>query len=124
MNINDVPQIDGLKTIFTPEGQTAAPMEETTIIHIPSYVHLGNDVVNLFMHLNAELPQKTEFQNMLQYVYFSHMVAFCISEREYDQIIFEDKDLRDKILLQFHNQERYENRVSVLKDSLYTSNKS
>lgn len=114
MNINDVPKLDGLKTIFTPEGQKAISMDETTIIHIPSYVHLGDDVVNLFMHLNAELPKKTEFQNMLQYVYFSHMVAFCLSQREYDQVIFEDKDLRDKILLQFNNQERYQNRISLI----------
>jgi len=114
MDITNVPKIDGPKTIFTLEGQQPTQNETTKTIEIPSYVKFGDDVVNLFKHLNTKLPEKPEFQNMLQFVYFSHMTAFYLSQQNYDEIIFEDGDLRDKILLQFDNRKRYAGKTDLI----------
>jgi len=114
MDFDNIPQNCGSKTIFTLEGQTIETTSDTKIIEIPSYVKFGDDVVNLFKHLNTFLPKKPEFQNMLQFVYFSHMVSFYLSLQSYDEVIFEDSDLRDKILLQFDNEKRYAGKTSLL----------
>lgn len=114
MNPLELPAIDGQKTIFTPENKCVEETTDTKVIKIPSYVNFGDDVVNLFMHLDTRLPEKPEFQNMLQFVYFSHMVAFYLSQQDYDRVIFEDHDLQDKILLQFKNREHYDGRVELI----------
>jgi len=114
MNPTAIPNVNGQKTIFTPESKHVQETPDTQVVKIPSYINFGDDVVNIFMHLNTKLPEKPEFQNMLQFVYFSHMVAFYISLQNYDEIIFEDSDLRDKVLLQFKNKERYADRISLV----------
>jgi len=114
MDLKHVPIIDGPKTIFTLEHQKFTQIDDTKIIKIPSYIMFGDDVVNLFVHLNTKLPQKPEFQNMLQFVYFSHMVAFYISQQDYSEVIFEDDDLREKVLLQFDNKKRYTGKTSLV----------
>jgi len=113
MNPNDLPSIPGQKTVFTPENNDICETVDTQVVQIPSYVHFGDDVVKLFMHLDTKLPEKPEFQNMLQFVYFSHMAAFYLSQQDYDKVIFEDPDLRDKVLLQFQNKAHYAGKVAL-----------
>ena len=116
MDSNNIPESNDPKTIFTLEGQPLRKTATTKIIEIPTYVSFGDDVVNLFLHSNANLPEKPEFQNMLQFVYFAHMTAFYLSQQNYDEVIFEDRDLREKILLQFDNRKRYSGKTSLLLD--------
>lgn len=102
------------KTLFTPESKFFPEINAEKIIKIPNYVNFGDDVVNIFMNLNVKLPEKPEFQNMLDYVYFSHLVAFYLSQQDYDKLLFEDSDLRDKILVQFKNQKHYLGKTALL----------
>jgi len=113
MNPNELPNVSGKKTVFTPENEKICKTVDAQVVQIPSYVNFGDDVVKLFMHLDTKLPEKPEFQNMLQFVYFSHMAAFYLSQQDYDQVIFEDPDLRDKVLLQFHNEAHYAGKVAL-----------
>jgi len=113
MNPNEIPNVSGQKTIFTPADENICETTDTQVVQIPSYINFGDDVVNLFMHTDTKLPEKPEFQNMLQFVYFSHMAAFYLSQQDYDQVIFEDSDLRDKVLLQFQNKAHYDGKVAL-----------
>lgn len=114
MNPSALPEITGTKTIFTPENEYLPETADTKIIKIPSYVNFGDDVVNIFMYLNLKLPERPEFQNMLEYVYFAHLVAFYLSLQDYDRLFFEDSDLRDKILIQFKNREHYLGKTALI----------
>lgn len=112
-DIGNIPHINGGKTIFTLADQDVPKIPNTKIVKIPSYIFLGEDLANVFVDA-VRLPDTSDYRNILQYVYFCHMVAFYIAQQDYDEIIFEDDDLRDQILKQFNNQKKYDQNTSLV----------
>lgn len=111
-DVKNIPYINGNKTIFTSFDQKVPDIPNSKFIKIPNYISLGEDLANVFTD-TVRLPDTTGYRNILQYVYFSHMVAFYISQQNYSKIIFEDDDLRDQVLKQFDNSNRYANKYSL-----------
>ncbi|PMD71355.1 hypothetical protein [Companilactobacillus nuruki] len=111
-DVKNIPYINGNKTIFISFDQNVPDIPNSKFIKIPNYISLGEDLANVFTD-TVRLPDTTGYRNILQYVYFSHMVAFYISQQNYSKIIFEDDDLRDQVLKQFDNSNRYANKYSL-----------
>lgn len=109
----NIPHVNGGKTIFTPYDQKIPDIPNTKVVKIPSYIFLGEDLANVFAD-TVRLPDTDDYRNILEYVYFSHLVAFFIAQENYDEVIFEDNDLRDQILKQFNNKERYAAKSSLI----------
>ncbi|WP_157997874.1 hypothetical protein [Latilactobacillus curvatus] len=54
------------------------------------------------------------YSNMLQFVYFSHMMAYNVANTPVERLVFATQDLATKVLMQFDNQARYNNQMTVL----------
>lgn len=109
----NIPYINGEKTIFTNFDQEVPRIPNSKVIKVPNYIFLGEDLANIFAD-TVRLPDTTGYRNILQYVYFSHIVAFYISQQDYSEIIFEDDDLKDQVLKQFDNQTKYARKTSLV----------
>ncbi|MFD1472122.1 hypothetical protein [Companilactobacillus mishanensis] len=76
-------------------------------IKIPSYVNIGDKVVNGFEKHILKIHDQSEYVNMLHFVYFAHMAAYYIANKEYTQVLFENANLQSKVLMQFGNGMKY-----------------
>ncbi len=81
---------------------------------IPWYVTFFNKIINRFVKSILHIYDET-YQNMLTFVYYSHIVAFLISNEHYDLVFFETAALQEKVISQFQNAEKYHHRQAVMK---------
>ncbi len=119
MDLSDVPIVDENTTIYTvlTKNNKKWANEHKGVgiqfIKIPNYVKIGDKTVNAFVQKALKI-DTTEYQDMLHFVYFSHQVSFYISNRDFDELIFENENLCEKVLLQFGNDEKYIDKVEIL----------
>ncbi|WP_048704655.1 hypothetical protein [Companilactobacillus ginsenosidimutans] len=120
MDLSDVPIVPDDVTVFTvlnKANKKWADKHKGVGIHftkIPAYVKTGDKVVNTFVQKVLHIKDVVEYENMLHFVYFSHLVSHYISNKNFDKILFQNQDLCEKVLLQFNNNEKYIDKVEIL----------
>ncbi len=115
-----VKAVDGKTVVFTVWNEAAEEWSkrhqdlDVNLIRIPWYVKTGDTLVNFFVRKILKIKDVPEYENMLQFVYFSHMSAFYLSNAEFDGIIFESQDLLVKTLPQCENEAHYRELSTVM----------
>ncbi|WP_125710234.1 hypothetical protein [Companilactobacillus zhongbaensis] len=117
MDLTEAPEIGNntkIYTVLNKKNKKWANNHKGVGVHFiktPSYIAFGDKAMSTFVHKAMKID--TEFNNMLQFVYFAHMTAFYISNAEYDEVIFENQMLCEKVLLQFGNDETYGDKTEI-----------
>lgn len=120
MDLSDILEIDPETTIYTLLSKANKKWADDhqgsriQFIKVPAYVKIGDTVVNGFVNKILQVKEVRAYQDMLEFVYFSHMVSYYISQQDYQEVLFENQDLCEKVLLQFGNLKRYENRTEII----------
>lgn len=119
MDLNEVQTVDDdtvIYTVLTKNNKNWANEHKgigVYFIKMPPYIKFGDKVVNTFVQKALKI--KNEYNDMLRFVYFSHMVSFYISSRDYEKVYFENQILCEKVMLQFDNSEKYgDDKVEIL----------
>lgn len=107
-----------LTQIYAPDNAAnrvwAAKQSNVQLISIPGYVRFGDHIVNFFVKKIVKQGDVSAYSNMLQFVYFSYMVAYNVANTPVERLVFATQDLATKVLMQFDNQARYNNQITVL----------
>ncbi|GEO79791.1 hypothetical protein FD29_GL000154 [Companilactobacillus mindensis DSM 14500] len=104
MDINKIPYVNNNEIIITPGEQKIWYTAHTQAIKIPAYVKIGDKLINAFI---KKFLKKSTKQDVLQFNYFTRRAALYIQKNAYDAIIFENLDLKNKILPHFKNKNEY-----------------
>lgn len=118
MDLSDVPIVGDDTTVFTVLNDVNKKWASENqgigvqFIKLPGYIKAGDKVINTFV--KKALKIENEYQDMLHFVYFSHMTSFYLSSRDFDQVLFENQILCEKVLIQFGNFDKYEDRSEIL----------
>lgn len=104
MDINKIPYINDAQVIFTPGHQKIWYTTKTQSIEIPSYIKFGDTIINSFM---KKFMRKSDKRNVLEFNYFANRVAAYLKKNGYDEIIFENDKLKNKILPNFKNKNEF-----------------
>ncbi|MCT3526889.1 hypothetical protein [Latilactobacillus curvatus] len=111
-------QTTGTTVIYAPDNAAnrvwAAKQSNVQLISIPGYVRFGDYIVNFFVKKIVKQGDVSAYSNMLQFVYFSHMMAYNVANTPVERLVFATQDLATKVLMQFDNQARYNNQMTVL----------
>ncbi|MCP8859823.1 hypothetical protein LBW12_07555 [Latilactobacillus curvatus] len=111
-------QTTGTTVIYAPDNAAnrvwAAKQFNVQLISIPGYVRFGDHIVNFFVKKIVKQGDVSAYSSMLQFVYFSHMVAYNVANMPVERLVFATQDLAAKVLMQFDNQARYNNQMTVL----------
>ncbi|MCS8581486.1 hypothetical protein [Latilactobacillus curvatus] len=111
-------QTTGTTVIYAPDNVAnrvwAAKQSNVQLISIPGYVRFGDHIVNFFVKKIVKQGDVSAYSNMLQFVYFSHMMAYNVANTPVERLVFATQDLATKVLMQFDNQARYNNQITVL----------
>ncbi|KRL66615.1 hypothetical protein [Companilactobacillus versmoldensis] len=120
MDLADVPIVSQdvtVYTLLTKENKKWADQHKGVgiqFVKTPIYVRAADKGINMFVKGILKIADVPEYNDMLHFVYFSHMVAYYLSQRDYRQIAFEDQILCEKVLLQFGNDGKYIDKVEIL----------
>ncbi|WP_088809765.1 MULTISPECIES: hypothetical protein [Listeria] len=120
IDVTKVKAAGGKEVAFTVQNEATEQWAEAhqefdvNLIRIPWYVKTGDALVNFFVRKVLKIKDVPEYENMLQFVYFSHMSAFYLSNAEFDEIVFENHDLLVKTLPQCENEARYREISTVM----------
>lgn len=118
MDLSDVPIVDSETEIYTVLSKANKKWANDhkgvgiQFIKMPAYIKVGDKVVNTFVQ--RALKVKDNYNDMLRFVYFSHLVSYYISQIKFDLVVFENQYLCEKVLMQFNNSERYQDQVEIL----------
>ncbi|WP_300560048.1 hypothetical protein [Companilactobacillus sp.] len=118
MDLSDVPIVDSETEIYTVLSKANKKWANDhkgvgiQFIKMPAYIKVGDKVVNTFVQKALKI--KDNYNDMLRFVYFSHLVSYYISQRKFDLVVFENQYLCEKVLMQFNNSERYQDQVEIL----------
>ncbi|MCH4009778.1 hypothetical protein [Companilactobacillus sp.] len=118
MDLSDVPIVDSETEIYTVLSKNNKKWANDhkgvgiQFIKMPAYIKVGDKVVNTFVQKALKI--KDNYNDMLRFVYFSHLVSYYISQRKFDLVVFENQYLCEKVLMQFNNSERYQDQVEIL----------
>ena len=104
MDINKIPYINDAQVILTPGKQKIWYTVKTQPIEIPAYIKLSDKVINSFI---KKFLKKSKKQDILQFNYFTNRVARYLKTHSYDEIVFENYQLKNKILPNFKNNNEY-----------------
>lgn len=111
-------QTTGTTVIYAPDNAAnrvqAAKQSNVQLISIPGYVRFGDHIVNFFVKKIVKQGDVSAYSNMLQFVYFSHMMAYNVANTPVERLVFATQDLATKVLMQFDNQACYNNQITVL----------
>jgi len=104
VDINKIPYINDNELILTPGKQKIWYTSNTVAIEIPNRIKLYNKLLNLFMN---KFMKKSTKRNIITFNYFANCAADYIKQNSYDEIIFENEQLKNKILPNFKNKNEF-----------------
>lgn len=104
MDINKIPYVTNNEIIITPGEQKIWYTAHTRAIKIPTYVKISDKLINSFI---KKFLKKSTKQDILQFNYFTRRAAIYIKKNAYDEIIFENMKLKNKILPNFKNKNEF-----------------
>ncbi|KRN96754.1 hypothetical protein [Companilactobacillus kimchiensis] len=104
LNINKIPYINNNEIILTPGNQKIWYTANTKAIQIPGYVKFNDALLNSFI---KKFIKKSKKRDILKFNYFTRRVAIYIKKTNYDEIIFENEELKNKILPHFKNKNEF-----------------
>ena len=104
LDINKIPYINDNEIILTLGHQKIWYTTNTLAIEVPNRIKIYNDLLNRFMR---KFMKKSTKHDLIQFNYFANKVADYIDKNSYDEIIFENNQLRNKILPNFKNKNEY-----------------
>jgi len=100
LNINKIPYINDNEIIFTLGKQKIWYTADIKSVKIPKHIKLCNSLLNKYL----KHPDK---QNTLEINYFARQVALKLKQTTYDEIIFENESLKNKVLPNLKNKNEY-----------------
>lgn len=104
LNIKKIPYVNETEVIFTPGKQKIWYTANTKAIEIPNYIKVSDNLLNSFI---KKFLKKSHKQNLFTFNYFANKVANYLKNHPYDEVIFENDELKNKILPNFKNQNEY-----------------
>jgi len=104
LDIKKIPYINDDEVIFTLGKQKIWYTTNIKPVNIPKHVKFCNSLFNSFLRKYLKHSDK---QNIIEFNYFTRQIALRLKQTTYDEIIFENKDLQDKILPNFKNKNEY-----------------
>ncbi|MCT1215628.1 hypothetical protein EFM09_03510 [Latilactobacillus curvatus] len=85
-------QTTGTTVIYAPDNAAnrvwAAKQSNVQLISIPGYVRFGDHIVNFFVKKIVKQGDVSAYSNMLQFVYFSHMMAYNVANTPVERLVF------------------------------------
>lgn len=104
LDINKIPYVNDPEIIFTPGRQKIWYTANTQSIEIPKHIKL---VDNLLNQLFEKFHKKPFQRDLATFNYFTKCVTRYLKTHPYDEIVFENNQLRDKILPNLQNKNEY-----------------
>lgn len=104
LDINKIPYVNDAEVIFTPGRQKVWYTTNTKSVEIPKYIELSDAVLN---RLIKKFMKKSKKRDLLKFNYFTKQVAQYLKTHRYDEIVFENDNLKNKILPNFDNKNEY-----------------
>ena len=94
IDIKKIPYVNDTEVIFTPGKQRIWYTANTVSIEIPKVVQLGDVMINKFIN---KFLKKSKKQDILKLRYFTMRVAKLLKKSDYNEIIFENDELKNRI---------------------------
>lgn len=110
LDINKIPYINENEIIVTPGQQKIWYTTNTVAIKIPNRIKFYNKLLNSFME---KFMKKSTKRNLIIFNYFTNRAAAYIKKNSYDEIIFENEQLKNKILPNFKNKNEFVENSSI-----------
>ena len=110
LDINKIPYNSDVDVIFTPGTQRIWYTTNTQSIEIPKRILLFDSLLNSFF---KKFSKKSNKHDVLKFNYFANKVARYLKDHPYDAVIFENEQLKNKVLPNFKNKNEY-----VVEDTL------
>ncbi len=104
LDINKIPYNSDVDVIFTPGTQKIWYTRNTQSIEIPKRILLFDSLLNSFF---KKFSKKSNKHDVLKFNYFTNKVASYLKNHPYDAVIFENQQLKNKILPNFKNKNEY-----------------
>lgn len=110
MDTTKIPYVNGSETIFTLGKQKVWYTSNTVPIEIPNRIKWIDLAINSFLE---KFFKKSDKRDLLTINYFARQAAKRLRKGHYDEVIFENQHLKNKILNQFKEKEAYGVKVSL-----------
>ncbi len=94
INIKKIPYVNDTEVIFTPGKQKIWYTANTVPIEIPKVVQFGDVIINKFI---KKFLKKSKKHDILKLRYFTMQVAKRLKKSDYNEIIFENDELKNRI---------------------------
>lgn len=104
LDIHKIPYVNDTEIIFTPGVQKIWYTAKIQPIEIPNYIKYGDFVLNKFI---KKFLKKSQKRDLLTFNYFANQVAYYLKNHSYDEVIFQNQQLKNKILPNFKNKNEY-----------------
>lgn len=104
LDIKKIPYVNEAEVIFTPGEQKIWYTAKTQAVEIPNHIKFGDNLLNSFI---KKFFKKSQKRNLLTFNYFAKKVADYLKNHPYDEVIFENDALKNKILPNFKNKNEY-----------------
>ncbi|MGQ2375819.1 hypothetical protein [Companilactobacillus zhachilii] len=104
LDINKIPYVNNIEVIFTPGKQKIWYTSNTVSIEIPRYIKIGDNILN---NLIKKFAKKSKQYNRLEFNYFAKKVAKSLRKADYDELVFENDQLKHQVMSKLNNQKTY-----------------
>ncbi|GEO47407.1 hypothetical protein [Companilactobacillus kimchii] len=94
MNTKKIPYVGGNELIITLDNQKVWYTANTKQIRIPFFTNVLNSMMNNFF---STFMKRSNKQDVVKANYFSKQVARFLLKNNYDQVVFENEQLRKNI---------------------------
>jgi len=111
LDINKIPYINDNEIIVTPGPQKIWYTTNTVAIKIPNRIKFYNNLLNSFM---KKFMKKSTKRDLIIFNYFANRAAAYVKKTSYDEIIFENEQLKNKILPNFKNKNEFVENSSIV----------
>jgi len=103
MNTKNVPYVSGHETIFTLNHQKVWYTPNVWVISIPFLIKINDSILN---YLIKNLFKRSTKHDLLLSSYFINQVALVLNKEHFDEIIFENDELKNKVQLKMQKRSK------------------
>jgi len=103
-DINKIPYINDGELILTLGEQKIWYTTNIKAINVPGYVKFSNSIVNSFI---KKFFKKSNKHDIVKFNYFTKQAASYLKNSTYDEVVFENEQLKNKILPNFKNKNEF-----------------